>query len=189
MPVIKENIMVQGASGHFKKQVVYKQRGGKTYIAGMPTVDKKRERTLTEVKVTQRFVSATAYAEAAMLDPVLKALYTKKVKPGQTARNVAFKDFQKKPSVLEIDTENYLGTVGSEIAVTATDDCQVAGVTVRIFSAAGDLIEEGNATFNVHNNARWIYVATQNTPALPGCKITATAKDLPGNKGTLDKVL
>jgi hypothetical protein len=189
MPRIKKNTLIKGASGNYQKEFVYKQRGGKTFIAGMPTVDKKRVKTVNSVKVTQRFLSARAYAEAAMADPVRKAFYAKKVQDGQTAFNVAFKDFQKKPSIFEIDTENYVGTIGSEVAVTAMDDCKVTDVAVRIVSPAGVLIEEGLAVFNAFNNARWIYTATQNNPALPGCKITATAKDLPGNKGSLDKTL
>jgi hypothetical protein len=189
MPVIKKNTLIKGASGDFQGEYVYKQIGGKTHIAGMPTVNKKRVRTDKEIKVTLRFLSARAYAEAAMADPVLKAFYAKKVSGGIRAFNVAFRDFQKKPSVYEIDAVNYNGTPGSQIAMIAFDDCKVTGVSVRIFSAAGVLIEEGDCIFNAFNNARWIYTAIQNNPALPGCKIIATAKDLAANEGSLEKVL
>src|SRR5688500_9777236 len=107
MPRLKKNTLLKGASGNFQGEFVYKQRGGKTFIAGMPTVNKDRVKTVSQVRVTQRFLSARAYAEAAMANPELKAFYTSKISGGNTAFNVAFKDFQRKPTVFEIDTDRY----------------------------------------------------------------------------------
>jgi hypothetical protein len=186
MPRIKKNTLIKGASGAYQDEFVYKQRGGKTHIAGMPTKDKNREPTALQEAVIDRFSSASAYAVAAVADPELKKFYQSKVSDGNTAFNVAFRDFQRKPKVKEIFTDDYTGVIGSEIGVNAKDDCKVTDVTVRIVSAAGVLIEEGNA---ILRKGRWYYATTQNNPVLAGTKITATAKDLPENRASLDKTL
>jgi hypothetical protein len=189
MPVIKNNSLIKGASGAYQGEFVYKQRGGKTFIAGMPTVKKKKAGNKNREKVMRKFGSASDYAVAAMEVPELKAFYATKVSGGNTAYNIAFRDFYRKPKVVEIDTINYNGTPGSQIAVSAVDDCKVTGVVVQIISADGVLIESGDAIFVAMNNARWIYSATEDNPELVGCRITAVAKDLPENEGSLEKIL
>jgi hypothetical protein len=59
-------------------------------------------------------------------------------------------------------------------------------VTVSIRTAAGVLVEEGNAILNPLDRNKWIYTATQNNASLAGSIISATARDLPGNSGVLD---
>lgn len=189
MPVIKNNSLIKGASGAYQGEFVYKQRGGKTFIAGMPTVKKKKGKQKIQREVEWRFYSASAYATAVMNEPGLKAFYAKKASGGNTAYNIAFRDYYRKPEVIEIDTINYNGVPGSQIAVKAVDDCKVTGVVVQIISADGVLIESGNATFVARNNARWIYTASQDNPELAGCRVTAVAKDIPENEGSLEKVL
>ena len=53
-------------------------------------------------------------------------------------------------------------------------------------TAAGALVEEGDAILNPVNRNQWIYTATQNNATLAGSVITAYALDLPGNKGSLE---
>src|SRR5689334_18670965 len=112
MPRIKKNILVKGASGNFRGEIVYKNRGDKTFFGAMPELDPKRVRTPKEKAFRQKSISATAYAQAVVADPVLKAFYQKKVKNGNTAYNVAFRDFQKLPYVEKIDTGKYTGAPG-----------------------------------------------------------------------------
>jgi hypothetical protein len=190
MPRIKKNTLIKGASGNWQGELVYKQRGGQTFIAGMPTVDPNREATERQEEVMDTFASASAYAAEAILDPQLKAYYESKISESNTAFNVAFRDFAKLPKISEIKTDLYTGIAGSEIAVTAKKiGTKVTGVTVRIFSAAGALLEEGPAVVDNRRRRRWYYATTQANPALPGSKITAIATDLPGNEVTLEKTL
>jgi hypothetical protein len=189
MPIIKNNTLIKGASGKWKKEYVYKQRGDQTFLAAMPEIDKNRIPTVKQEEVKDRFTSARYYAEAAMADPELKKFYASKVSNSNTPFNVAFKDFQRPPQVTSLETDKYTGVPGSVVLVKAKDDCKVTGVTVRIVSAAGILIEEGEAVFNTLRNGKWVYAATQNNPALAGCKVTAIAKDIPNNEGLKEVTL
>jgi hypothetical protein len=73
--------------------------------------------------------------------------------------------------------------------ISAKDDFRVAEVIVSIRTAAGLLVEEGNAVLNPVKRDKWIYTATQNNAALAGSKILVTARDLPGNAGVLEATL
>lgn len=183
MPRIKRNTLIKGASGNYRREYVYKVRGDDTFIAGMPEIDRKKPKTARQKTFRQISISAQAYAKAAMADLELKKYYNTRISRSNSAFNVAFQDFQKKPYVDEIKTTGYTGVAGSLIAVAAYDDCKVTGVTVRIISAAGVLIEEGQAIVNNFMGGLWIYTTTQNNPVLAGTKIRATCKDLPQNEG------
>ena len=189
MPKIKRNSLVKGASGNYRREFVYKNRGDKTFFGGMPNVDPKRPRTPKEKAFRQNSISAIAYAKACIADPLRKAFYQKKVKNGNTAYNVAFADFQKKPYVEEIDMGEYTGAPGSKVLILAFDDCEVTEVKVSITSAAGVLIEEGLGVVDNDLGGKWVYTATQNNPALPGTKIRATCKDRPKHEGFKEVIL
>jgi hypothetical protein len=189
MPRVKRNSLTKGLSGNYKREFVYKVRGDRTYLVGMPELDEKRVRTPREKLFGRKGVSAVAYAQAAMANPELKAFYESRATKIRSVFNVAFRDFQKSPVVELIDVSQYTGVPGSVITLEASDDGKVTGVTVQIFSAAGALIESGEAVYEPLQGAKWYYTITQNNPALPGTKITAVAKDLPQNEGSLDKIL
>jgi hypothetical protein len=189
MPRIKKNSLVKGASGNYRREFVYKNRGDKTFFGGMPELDPKRTRTPREKAFKQKSISATAYAQAVIADPVLKAFYQKKVSNGNTAYNLAFKDYQTMPYVDIIDTGKYTGVPGSTIVVEAFDAFEVTDVIIRITSAAGVLIEEGPAIVNKLEGAKWFYTATQNNPVLPGTKIKATCKDRPKHEAFKEVIL
>jgi hypothetical protein len=185
MARMDNNLLVKGARGNVGKQYVYKKRGNETHIARMPVV-KKTEPTEGQAKVRDKFASASLYAQGAMSSPDLKKEYQKKATDGKTAFNMAFRDFLKAPVVKAIDTGKYDGTPASTIVVSARDDFRVVEVTVSIRKADGTLVEEGNAMLNPIDRNKWTYAAMQSNPSLPGSIITATALDLPGNKGTLE---
>jgi hypothetical protein len=187
MARIKDNLLVRGASGNVGKQFVYRKRGNDTFITRMPTTDKNAKPTQQQEKARDLFTAAAGYATGAIADPKLKAEYQKKAKQkaGRTAYNVAFRDYLKAPVVTGIDTEMYKGTPDSTIVITAKDDFRVVEVFVSVKTAEDVLVEEGNAILNPIDRSEWIYKATQNNAALTGSIIVATAKDMPGNKGTL----
>jgi hypothetical protein len=188
MARIDNNLLVKGARGNVGKQYVYKKRGDQTHIARMPVV-KNTEPTEGQSKVREKFASASLYAKGAMSSPDLKMEYKKKAANGNTAFNVAFRDYLKTPVVKNIDTEKYDGTPDSTIVVTAKDDFRVVEVKVSIRTAAGALVEEGGALLNPIDRNKWTYKAMQNNPALAGSIITANAFDLPGNKGILERTI
>jgi hypothetical protein len=188
MAKINNNLLVRGARGHMGKQFVYRQRGEDTFMARMPVI-KKGEPTDKQEIVRDLFGEASAYAQGVITDLALKKQYQKKANPGRTAFNIAFRDYLKAPVVKSINVDRYNGTPASTIVVKAKDDFRVAGVSISIRTAAGVLVEEGNAILNPINRNQWIYTSTQNNAALAGTVIHAVARDLPGNEGVLEKTI
>jgi len=186
MANVNENLLVRGARGNVGKQFVYRKHGDNTTIARMPSINKDAVPSAKQTENRELFADAASYAQGVMSSADLKKEYEKKATPGKTAFNIAFRDFLKAPVVKKIDVSNYKGNVGSVIVVNAKDDFRVALVKVSIHSAAGVLIEEGNAVLDPIKRRLWNYTATQNNAAPTGSVISATATDLPGNFGSLE---
>jgi hypothetical protein len=186
MAKVTENLLVRGARGNVGKQYVYKKRGDETHIAKMPAIDKNATVTDKQEGVRDLFAAAAAYAKGAISLPDLKKDYAKKAASGKSAYNIAFRDYLKPPKVKSIKTSGYNGTIGSTIVVTAKDDFRVAEVFVSIRTAAGVLVEEGNALLNPIDRNKWTYTAVEANASLAGSLVTATARDLPGNEAVLE---
>jgi len=187
MAQAKDNIITKGLSGTVAKTITFRQRAGKTIVgkarrgnSGLPT-DK-------ALAVRARFTASIAYGKIAIKDPATKALYKAAAGPDQSAFNVAFRDAFTPPKVESIDASAYHGIVGDTLTIRATDDFKVTGVTVSIRDVVGALIEQGTATVQ-QNGADWMYKSTQSNATIAGSKITALAKDLPGNSGSLEITL
>ncbi len=73
------------------------------------------------------------------------------------------------------------GQIGDQIRVRAIDNFRVTEVKVSIHDASDTLVESGLATLSP-NNIDWTYDATTLHSDLAGTKVTAEAKDTPGNK-------
>ena len=189
MAKIDENLMMNKARGNVGKQFVFKQRGETTHIARMPRKNKNAVITAKQETVRDLFSAAAMFAQGVTADPDLKVEYEKKVTSGTTAYNVAFRDYLKSPKVLSINPEFYDGSAGSIITVVAKDDFRVARVVVKIRTAAGVVLETGDATLNPIKREKWQYVASQANATLTGTKIEATAYDIPENKGVLEITL
>lgn len=189
MARISENLLVTKGRGNVAKQFVYRNRGNGTHITKMPTVNKKAKPTEKQEKVRDLFSAATVFAKGATSNPELRAEYEKKVAPGQTALNVAFKDYVTAPRVRLINAQKYTGAPGSEIVVDAWDDFRVAAVEVSVHNAAGELVEKGDAILNPINQNLWKYTVTQLNNVLPGTKISVIVRDIPENEARLELVL
>ena len=189
MAKINDNLLVKGARGNVGKQYVYKKRGEDTHIVRMPVVNKKAVPTADQSNAREMFAAASRYAKGAVSSPDLKKEYGKKASANTTAFNIAFRDYLKAPVVKNINTEKYDGTPGSIIVVKAKDDFRVVEVKLSIRNADGSMLEEGNAILNPIDRNLWTYATTRTNASPPGCTVSATALDLPGNKGTLNKVL
>jgi hypothetical protein len=189
MAKINDNLLVKGARGNVGKQFVFKKRGDETHIARMPVINKNAVPTEKQEEIRDQFSAASLYAQVAVADPDLKKQYQKKASAGKNAYNVAFRDYLKAPEVKSLDTANYNGTPGSTIVIKAKDDFRVAEVKVSIRTSAGVLVEEGDAVLNPVDRNKWIYTAMQSNASPTGSKISATALDLPGNKGVLETTI
>jgi hypothetical protein len=189
MANINENLLVQGARGQVGKQIVYRKHGKDTTISRMPVQRADLKPTDEQLQNREQFSDAADYAKSVLSSPDLKKEYGKKAAPGQTAYNVAFRDYLKAPRVKEIDARSYDGKPGSTIVVKAKDDFRVAAVKLSIRTAAGALVETGDAQLDPVKRNRWNYTATQNNATTAGCVISATAVDVPGNTGSLEITL
>src|SRR5450432_2246246 len=178
-----DNIVTKGFFGSLDKTLTFRQRAGFTIIS------KKRRGSSSApsdgmLAVRTKFLSAVAYASKAIKNAVTKALYNSAATGMQSAFNVATADAYNPPVVNSIAADKYHGAVGDHITVDATDDFKVNSVSVAIHDAAGNLIEQGVAVLQTET-ADWLYTATVVNAAPAGCKVSATATDLPGNTGSL----
>ncbi|UYQ95504.1 hypothetical protein MKQ68_10370 [Chitinophaga horti] len=181
------NAISTGASGKFSNQVTLRNKAGKLFICknkGASSVPP----TEAQQGVMSMFKRAAAYAKKAIRDLDLRKLYQAAAKAGATAYNAAVADYCKAPKITGVLTETYTGNAGDIIMVEATDDVRVTGVNVEIFSPAGDLLESGAATGGT-DAEDWTYTTTLPNTDVAGCRVVATAVDMPGNITTTEVVL
>lgn len=186
MPKSIGNIIVRGFSGVLDDIVMFRQRAGKTIVCKVPLKSTK-ERSEKMLAVSARFKSSIEYAKRAIKDKATKALYQAAAAPDQSAYNIACRDAFISPKVEAIDASAYHGIVGDTLTIIATDDFKVTDVSVSIHDASGALVEQGIAV--VQENGDWVYHSTQSSATIAGSKITAVAKDLPGNTGSMEITL
>jgi hypothetical protein len=183
MARVNYNVVMHSVSGKIGDLLIFRQRGGKTFISKIPV--RSTAFTAEQVAINEKFKAAIQYARTALKDPAIKRFYKEKAEPGQTAHNLAVADFFGKPEVQYIDASLYTGMPGNVISIAAIDDCKVKTVRVAIINASGATVEQGNA-FEDSNTGLWIYAATQTNSELPGTRIVVTAADLPGNQTTVE---
>lgn len=188
MAISKNNLLLTQVSGTIGKQLTVTQRGGKAILG--KAKDKKGKRykfTPKQLDVQSKFADAADYASEVKADPDMVAAYMAVAKPGQNAHNLAIRDFYNAPQIHALRTDEYTGKAGQKIIVRATDDFRVYQVVVRIYSASGTLIEEGNALLG-RNGVDWIYTTVKGNPGYKGGKVSAMAEDLPQNQ-TFEEVI
>jgi len=147
--------------------------------------------TDSQLDVREKFKIGSIYAKAAMEDPDLKAQYqaaARRNNKDQSAYNLALRDAAKAPEIKSIATAAYTGAIGGTITIKAVDDFRVAAVKVQIASAAGELIEQGDAAMQ-KNGLDWLYTATVLNSAVQGSIVTVSATDLPENETVQEVVL
>lgn len=186
MARVKYNVVTHGVSGQVGDLLTFIQRHGKTFIGKIQTRSGKV--SAKQQAIRDKFILAARYARTAMKDPATKALYELKAGGGVIPFNLAIADYFTAPVIESIITGNYTGAVGSTIQVQATDDTKVTEVRVSVANAAGVVLEQGPAILNPESEF-WMYTTMVVNPSLAGSKITAVAKDLPGNSAEKEMVL
>lgn len=181
------NSVMASTRGMFNKQVVFKNRGGQSYVSGPPKKRGNKKSTASQLDTQESFKRAARYGRLVMEVPELKAAYKKVATPLQSAYNIAFRDAFNPPIVERVLTVGYKGLVGDVIVIDAFDDFKINNVRVEIFSAAGELIEDGAC--EVDFKGSWRYTVTRANTPIVGTKIKATAFDIPENEGFLEVIL
>ncbi|WP_134090845.1 hypothetical protein [Olivibacter sp. XZL3] len=177
----RNNVVMRGASGKVGNMLVFRQKAGNTIIADVPKIDPDRVPTDGQRTVQERFADAAFYAKRAISDPNLKERYQQKAKPGQTAYNVAFKDYMTDPEIRRVLTDRYVGAIGDEITIRVRDVLEVKQVHVDIVNGNGEAIEDGFAVATDDTATEWVYTATASNEALNGSAVTVTLVNTPGN--------
>lgn len=177
----RNNVVMRGASGKVGNMLVFRQKAGSTIIADVPKINPDRVPTDDQLSVQERFTDAAFYAKRAISDPDLKERYQQKAKPGQSAYNVAFKDYLTDPEIRRVFTDGYMGAIGDEITIRVRDVLEVKQVHVDIVDGNGVAIEDGLAVATDETATEWIYTATAANETLTGSAITITLVNTPGN--------
>ncbi|CAN5354193.1 hypothetical protein BH09BAC3_BH09BAC3_09230 [soil metagenome] len=186
MSTIKNETELGGMLG---ESVSVRKVNGRVVLKNRPQ-RKTDIRSDKQLKYKKKFLLASQYANRQLDLEEARALYAAAaIGPRQTAYTVAVRDFLVAPTVEAINTSEYHGQIGDQIVVTALDDFMVTKVKVTITSAAGNVIEEGEAGPDAEGVFPWVYKATVANPTLTGTKILAVAYDRPGNKGSEEVVL
>ncbi len=186
MTVVKDNTMTTGMSGMFGKQMVFRQRDGRTIVAKKPR--RTRAGTPGQAAHKQRFLKAVEYARQALANPELREMYSHAAVTGASAYNMAVADAMTAPVVEHIDAQGYTSASGGIIAVTVFKKFRLRSMVVRITLADGTLLEKGEAV-QMNGGRVWHYTATEANPSLSGSQVTAIATDLPGNTAELSVTL
>lgn len=163
---------------------VFHTHGGRTYVSRAP---KRGRDDPSEAQLAQRlrFREAAAYARAALTNPPARAFYADcGARKKLSAHAAAVRDALNPPVIHDIALTLYQGYPEDEIIVHASDDAEVAGVTVAIRDMTGRTIETGAARLF---DGAWIYDATTRAPYGQPLTIAVTALDRPGNEVTRTK--
>ena len=177
----ENNEVMYGARGKVGNLVVFKNFGSnQTVIAKRPKRADNPMYTEKQLNAKLKFREAVVYAKGVINNPALLAVYQLLAKPGTSAYNLALADYCKAPEITLIDADNYQGQIGEQIRVRAMDNFGLSQVKVSIYDAVDLLVESGLASQSA-NSVDWIYDATTLNSNLAGTKITAEAKDTPGN--------
>lgn len=184
MAIANDNILVRNIFGGIGKQVVFRQRGDKTIIAKWPTVDKNRIPTAGQSTARQAFQDAVYFAQEVRRNENLTAIYRKLARKGQSIYHAAISDAKKAPELSKPQLKDYYGRPGDPLTITAEDNYKVARVHCSIFSAAGQLLESGEA-IEEETSFNWTYTATTENTQLSGTTIRFSAFDIPENETVL----
>jgi hypothetical protein len=178
MAKILDNPITEGLSGRLGRSRLQfrKGRNGKTIVALNPVFSEDRVFPESQLAQQEAFKQATQYAVAAKDHPI----YVKLAKgAGATAYNFAVADWFGQPKVLEIDPSGWTGEIGQTIRILAKDDTHVESVQVVIDNAKGIIVEQGEAVRA--EGYWWTYTTTSQVSQESAPRVTAVAKDLPGN--------
>ncbi|MGC3947742.1 MAG: hypothetical protein QM762_25100 [Chryseolinea sp.] len=183
MPKVGNNPILKKVSGMLGDTIVFRQGPDGTVMSNAP----KKSGILTDAQITlrSRFMSAVNYGRRSMQKPDVLAMYEAGVdRKRKSAYTVAVSDYLSVPRIHQIDAKRYLGAVGQEVHVHASDDFRVQTVEVAIQNAAGAVVEQGEANLSEELHQVWIYIAKTENISLAGTIITVTARDIPGNVAT-----
>jgi hypothetical protein len=177
-------------SGMLGEVLAVRKVNGSVVIKNRPKRKVVADPSPAQAAAQERLTEAAKWAKQQMKKADVKALYATGIAgKKKSAFLVALTDYVTSPKVSAIDASLYKGAIGDPITAKATDDFAVTQVVFTITDATGKLLESGQAKQDADKSFQWNYVATVANPTVTGTKISVTAIDRPGNKGSLDSLL
>src|SRR6478736_4314982 len=139
MAIVRNNNLVEGLSGKFGNQLVFRTLRGKTVVSHMPRKPNKKKETEAQRKTRVTFREATQWARRTLRDPEKKIYYQQRAKALKlpNAYTAAITDYMRKPKVEKLQQGNTLRYKISKNGfalkqVTATIDQTIAVETAKI---------------------------------------------------------
>lgn len=167
MAKVRKNIILEGVSGKFAGQVVFRHlRDGRTILAAVPDFS---QRVLSEAQKEHhsKVKAASAYAKvASKVHPIYAQLAAGTTR---NAYNMAIADFFHAPVIHEVKRD------GSLLRIRASDNVMVTQVHVTVFGDDGTILEEGDAA-QEKNTPEWWRFLLQHTG-----RAVIAVHDLAGN--------
>jgi len=99
MAKLINNTVMQGVSGIIGKTLIFRQMKNGTTVIAMRPKPRTKPITPAEAATHQRFKEAAHIAKKRLQDPILKAQYLAKAKPGQSAYLVALTEYLNAPKI------------------------------------------------------------------------------------------
>lgn len=182
MTNIDRNIPIRGLIDILGEQSTNcKTCSGKTILINKSLFHERGQITETKETPQDALRKATTYANFARRQEV----YVNKARDKNvTAYSVAIADWFGVPTVLLVSVDAWTGKPGQTIRVKAKDNIRVAGVTVVILDAEGNVLETGEAVPSKSGCTWWKYTTKASIPMTPFPRVEATARDLAGNQNT-----
>jgi hypothetical protein len=153
MAKVRKNIILQGVSGKFAGQIVFRHlRDGRTILAAVPDFSK---RVLSEAQKAHhaKVKAASAYAKQASKEhPIYAQLAEGTTK---NAYNMAIADFFHAPVIHDVQWKGLL------LQIRASDDVMVTQVHVTVLGDDGTVLEKGNALQEEGDPERWRFLSQQ----------------------------
>jgi len=97
---------MQGVSGIIGKTLIFRQMKNRTTVIAMRPKPRTKPITPAEAATHQRFKEAAHIAKNRIQNPILRAQYLAKAKPGQSAYLVALTEYLNAPKTKQEDLEN-----------------------------------------------------------------------------------
>jgi len=106
MAKLINNPLMQGVSGKIGKTLIFRQMKNGTTVIAMRPKPRTKPITPAEAATHQRFKEAAHIAKKRSQDPILRAQYLAKAKPGQSAYLVALTEYLNTPKTKQENLEN-----------------------------------------------------------------------------------
>jgi hypothetical protein len=183
MARVLNNSLVEGVSGQVGKQVCFRTRGDKTFIAAKPVSRKGKIPPPTQQKTNNRFKNAVAYGQFVKADPELSALYAiavaKKKTEYTSVYHAGMRDALTDPEHLPMINRNFTGKPGDTLGIYSKDIVPLANLRFSIQDADGLELEAGMVASGTITG-EFIYTCHTKLENLASLQVVITAIDMPG---------